>query len=365
MMVRWILEAWLRPPPRLGERLGHGADNALLLRHLAATLVIYGHAYALTTPVPGSAGDLLSQLIPGFYAGSVGVCIFFALSGCLITRSWLRHPNLLRFARARFLRIYPAYLLCLLLSIGVFGPLFSDLPLSDYFAHAQTHAYLVRNVDLVGLAYALPEVFARNPLPEIINGSLWSLALEVRLYLVVALLGVLGILARPRIFALLILAYLVLNLGNWIVAAPDHQDKVALTMLFMLAAMAAKQQAWLPLSTRILLAMVVLCWFSATMFAYVPMIMLTLGYFSLWFCWRIPAWRLPWRGDYSYGLFLYGFPVQQMIVANYPGASPLLLTALAVPTTLVLAMASWHWLEQPLLGLKQSRPPPAILPPNS
>ncbi len=355
----------LSRPPTLAERFGHGADNALLLRHLAALLVIYGHAYALAPAWSGNSSDLLARLIPGFYAGSVGVCIFFALSGCLIARSWLRSPSLMRFARARFLRIYPAYLLCLLLCVGLFGAAFSDLALADYFAQEQTRTYLQRNFDLVALAYRLPEIFLRNPQPGIVNGSLWSLALEVRLYVIVALLGGVGILARPRVFGLLVIAYAVFNLCHWLNVPPDHQDKAALTLLFMLAALAAQPSTKLPLSTRGVLMLALLCWASRSTSVYVPMAMLTFGYFSFWFCWRLPPLRLPWQGDYSYGLFLYGFPVQQMIVAMFPDVTPLELTATAVPTTLVFAMASWRWLEQPLLRLKQSRtlqPVPASKP---
>ena len=139
-MIRPLRDTLFSRVPRLGERLGNGPDNALLLRHLAAVLVIYGHAYALAAPAPGGSRDLLALLIPGFYAGSVGVCIFFALSGCLIARSWLRTPHVMRFARARFLRIYPAYFACLLLCAGVFGAAFSDLGFNDYFAHLQTRA---------------------------------------------------------------------------------------------------------------------------------------------------------------------------------------------------------------------------------
>jgi peptidoglycan/LPS O-acetylase OafA/YrhL len=347
--------ALLARPPTLGDRLDHGADNSMLLRHLAAGLVIYGHSYALANTQAGES-DILSRLLPGFYAGSVGVCMFFALSGCLIARSWLRHPNLFRFARSRFLRIYPAYLICLLLSVGLFGPLFSDLAFVDYFAREQTGAYLARNVDLVGLAYVLPEVFARNPIAGVINGSLWSLALEARLYLVVALLGVLRILAHPRLFGLLVMAYAAFDAWQWLAATPHHQDKAALTLLFCSAALAATHAERMPLSTRGLLAMGLMCWLAHASIAYVPLTMLTIGYFSFWFCWRIPALHLPWRGDYSYGLFLYGFPVQQMIVALDPVISPLQLSLVAVPTTLLFAIASWHWLEQPLLRLKQSVP---------
>ncbi|MGB0132316.1 acyltransferase family protein [Dokdonella sp.] len=350
-----VRDALLARPPVLDDRLGHGPDNSLLLRHLAALLVIYGHAYALVNPANFARGDLFARLIPQFYSGSIGVCVFFALSGCLITRSWLRNPRIFRFIRARILRIYPAYLVCLLLTVGLIGPLFNELAPINYFEHAQTGKYFARNVDLVGLTYMLPGLFASNPFPYVANGSLWSLALEVRMYLAIAILGVLRVLTWPRVFVVIVLFFTIYSLSGWIETAPQHQDKAALAMLFMMASLAALFASRIPLSTRFLLVLVLLAVASGESFLFVPMTMLALGYFSLWFSWRLPAWKLPWRGDYSYGLFLYGFPVQQMIVATFPSISPLALFAHAVPSSLILAIASWHWVEQPSLRLKQLR----------
>lgn len=301
-------------------------------------------------------GDFLARLVPQFYAGSIGVCLFFALSGCLIARSWLRNPQILRFLRARILRIYPAYLACLLLTLGLLGPLFSELAPRDYFEHVQTGKYFLRNFDLVGLTYMLPGVFATNPVPYVANGSLWSLALEVRLYAIIAVLGVVRLLTWPRVFAMLAVAYTGYCLFGWYETAPQHQDKTALTVLFLMASLAAIFASGLPLSTRCLALIVLLAAASKVTFLFVPMTMLALGYFSLWFSWRLPAWPLPWRGDYSYGMFLYGFPVQQMIVATFPDISPLAMFSLAVPLSLALAIASWHWVEQPSLRLKHLRP---------
>jgi len=341
-------------PTSLADRLGQGGDNVLLLRHIAAALVIVGHSYALSAHA-GDARDVLAMLLPGFYAGSVAVCAFFAISGCLITHSWMRNPHLWRFVKARLLRIYPAYAVCLLLTVGIVGALFTSLPALEYFSHDRTRDYVMRNADLAGLAYALPGVFMGNRAPEIVNGSLWSLALEVRTYLVLTVLAALGVLGKPRLFGALVLAYAGACAWDWIQAPPQHQDKGALTLLFMTTALATTFARHAPLSTRVLVALAALTWVLRGNPWFVAATMLTIGYFCLWFCWRLPPWKLPWRGDYSYGLFLYGFPVQQMLVALYPVLDPVALTACALPLTLLVAIASWRWVEQPLLGLKQSR----------
>lgn len=326
----------------------------LLLRHLAAALVIVGHSYALSAHA-GDARDALALLLPGFYAGSVAVCAFFAISGCLVTHSWLRGPHLWRFVKARVLRIYPAYAVCLLVTVGPVGAAFTSLPLHEYVLHEQTRDYLQRNIDLAGLAYTLPGVFAANRAPDVVNGSLWSLALEVRTYLILTVLAALGVLGKPRLFGVLVLAYAGFCAWDWMQAPPQHQDKGALTLLFMTTALATTVARHVPLSTRVLVVLAALAWLLRGNAWFVAVAMLAVGYFCLWFCWRLPAWKLPWRGDYSYGLFLYGFPVQQMLVALYPALGPTALTACALPLTLLVAIASWRWVEQPLLGLKQSR----------
>ena len=341
-------------PRMLGERLGNGADNVLLLRHFAAALVIAGHGYALAAQT-GEARDVLSLLLPGFYAGSIAVCAFFAISGCLVTHAWLRRQDLWHFVKARVLRIYPAYAVCLFVTAVVIGPAFTVLPLQEYLLHAQTRDYLSRNVDLAGLAYTLPGVFSHNPVPEVVNGSLWSLALEARTYLILIVLAALRLLGRPRVFTALVLIHAMVTGWGWLQQPPHDQDKGALTVLFMATALAATHAHRLPVSTRLLVALGAVAWLIRGTGAFVPVAMLTIGYFTLWFAWRLPAWRLPWRGDYSYGLFLYGFPVQQVLVAVYPQITPPWLGVCALPVTLLVAIASWHWVEQPMLRLKQSR----------
>src|SRR5690606_5827986 len=86
-------------------------DNFLLLRHVAALGVIYGHCYALANN-PDASVDIIATLMPGYYAGSLAVFAFFAISGYLVTRSLIRRPGTVRYIRNRSLRIYPAYLVC-------------------------------------------------------------------------------------------------------------------------------------------------------------------------------------------------------------------------------------------------------------
>lgn len=348
MTARGLL---LRKPVTLADGLRAGGDNYLLLRHIAAALLIYSHSYALAGVPSGS--DLLARLVPGFYGGKVAVLLFFAISGFLVTNSYLRRPQLLRFVAARILRIYPAYVACLVASLIVTGLWFTTMSPAAFFADSDAWRFLLRNLDMTGLQYTLPGAFADSrAYPGVVNGSLWSLALETRLYLYLAVLALLQVLRRPQLAALLAAAFVVASLWLWPQLAPDANNKRALTLVFAAAAGAACVARYVPVSTRLLALFAGLAWLMRDRPGGYALTVGTIAYFSCWFAYRVPALPLRFPGDYSYGLFLYGFPVQQALAALYPSLSPDRLTLLALPVALLCAIASWHLIERRTLSLK-------------
>jgi peptidoglycan/LPS O-acetylase OafA/YrhL len=162
-------------PPERAPR-----NNLDALRMIGAFLVIYGHCYALK-------GMPERHFLSWLPLGPLGVYIFFTISGYLVVDSWRRDPNLWRFAARRSLRIFPGLAVCVLLSAFVLGPILTPLPLRTYFTHSQVTDYLA-NIAL-DIHYSLPLVFATNPYPHIVNGSLWSLPVEFAMYVIVALVG--------------------------------------------------------------------------------------------------------------------------------------------------------------------------------
>ena len=144
-------------------------NNLTALRWLAASLVLYGHAFVfLGLPEP-----LFLQWVP---MGPLGVYIFFAISGYLVAQSWQRDPSVLRFLAKRALRIFPGLLACTLISVVVLGPWLTTLDMATYWRNEHTRGYFA-NVWLY-MTYHLPGVFAQNKLPHAVNGSLWSLPVE-------------------------------------------------------------------------------------------------------------------------------------------------------------------------------------------
>lgn len=336
----------------LADALESGKDNFLLLRFLAAAMVVYGHGPAIAG---GHAWpDLFSWLSWGTYSGDIAVDIFFVTSGYMIAGSYLRRSHVFDFLWARVLRIYPAYLICLLVSAYLLGPWLTVLPVRTYLGdHAVLH-YVSKNLELgKGLAWSLPGVFGDNPLPDIVNGSIWTLPAEIRMYLWVAVAGCIGVLARRSWVNVLLLALLMLGMlapGKLpLVPLASH---VRLAGYFALGVFCFVNRTWLRYGWWWFALATVLAWLLRSTMLYPFVFALALTAFVFAF-----AYATPWRGfnrfgDYSYGLYLWGFPMQQ-VVASHTSSWALSCNAVfALPLATVLAVVSWHGIEKPMLRFK-------------
>lgn len=333
------------------------------LRLIAAALVIYGHSYALAPPGHGSM-DLLLRLTRTAHAGEIAVWMFFVISGFLLTMRWQHRPEPLRFLRNRALRILPAYAVCLLMCVLLLGPLLTRLPLADYFGSPATWAYLLGNLSFLSMRYHLPGVFESLPYAGVINGSLWSLQAEVWAYALLLLAGMLGLL-KPGRYALAVLlgAALTLLLASQLTRlAPEIPPALGAFALGALAAVHARRipmHGALPLLSTVLFLVALLL--DADPGLRRGLLLLLVATLTLWLAYRYPQRGGP-HADPSYGVYLYGFPVQQLWISALPGLSPLALTALALPVAWLLGRLSWGWIEAPALRWKRADSPgPAAL----
>lgn len=304
-----------------------GRDNNFnLLRILAALAVLLSHSFALVHGT-GDAEPMRASL--GVDFGSIAVDIFFLTSGFLVTGSLLRRQSVVDFLWARFLRIYPALWVMLALTVFVLGPSLTTLPVTEYLTSSRTAAYLIRCAALLPrVEYLLPGVFESNPYKGAVNGSLWSMPLELRMYLI----------------------------GYHYVA---HEASVFAKLFFMFFTGAS----FFVLRTRIDLSRTIF-WFGvgALVFSTVHRELffatyhLTLAYLVFYVAF-VPAGavrRYNRVGDYSYGVYIYAFPVQQTVIALHPGVSVFGVVVTASAVTLALAACSWHFLEQNALTLKEA-----------
>jgi peptidoglycan/LPS O-acetylase OafA/YrhL len=337
---------------RLGDHTPGRDNNTQLLRLLAATGVIAFHSRALT----GHWSDHpLFRLNGDVNLGSLGVSCFFVLSGFLVTQSWLRRPHLPAFLSARALRIYPGLVAAVTLSIFLAG-LSTKMPWTRFLTDPMTFEYFSHNALGWRVAYLLPDAFKANPYPDAINGSLWTLPVELRMYAGVAILGVCGVLARRRVYAatLVLLIVLFIIKPEW--APLPSRDKVVfnLALLFALGSLAYAWRDRIPLSLVVVaIGIVAYLWNPAGIVrgawvsVFTAYAVLVLAYHP-----RVQLPRLNRGGDYSYGLYVYAFPVQQTIMFHATKLTSVELFVQSVVGTLLLAMVSWHFLERPILGLK-------------
>jgi peptidoglycan/LPS O-acetylase OafA/YrhL len=349
--------------------IASGRDNVLQLRILAAVMVIFGHSYAVLGSVIG-ASQPLHYVFPGIVTHVTGVNFFFTISGLLITLSWLRRPELGRFLRARFLRIWPALAVCVTLTAFVIGPLVTSMPLHKYFidgdASGTPLGFAFYRSILVARPF-LPGVFEHNPVPRYVNGSLWTLPIEATMYLCVAALGVLRCFRFPWLTSAGIVgvfAYLVVLPAYF--GAPTPWLGYVQAGFFGAGCIACLLRRYVPVSSGLMLLILVAAIVSRKTMHLMPFTWLAIGYFVLWFCYvpRMP--RIPRDIDLSYGTYLWAFPLQQVLVMSGVG-NPLSVFAITTPIVLGIAALSWFLIEKPALRLKDwrwprltPRSPPAV-----
>jgi peptidoglycan/LPS O-acetylase OafA/YrhL len=356
---------------------GRIANNFDLLRLFAAIFVVFGHSFdLLRLPEP------LGSVVPAGW-GYVGVLVFFSISGFLVSRSWVSDPRLTSFAIKRALRLLPALVVALVLSALVLGPLVSTESSQAYFQNPATKGYIIENA-VMQSDYQLPGVFLHNPYPAAVNGSLWTLPLEVKAYTFLALLGFIGLLTRGRILMIGVAALgVVACVTAWQASVPGmpyfiaslvniqvnpvlvHYAKLGAFTLFaeMFAAFTVGAalfalRRWIPLVWQLGLCAAV-AWgvttiafhgskFETSTVVLAPYIVLCLAYLSV-------GWiRLPRLfGDYSYGIYIYAFPIQQTVVDLLHPSSGWILFVVSLPITFIVAVVSWHAVESRALDLKR------------
>ncbi|HVU50094.1 MAG TPA: acyltransferase [Polyangia bacterium] len=353
------LGALLRPPRTLETALAARQDNFLLLRFVAASFVLFGHSYVLSGAP--DAHDFLAraQLGAGVYTGSLAVDIFFVVSGFLITGSYLNQGNLERFLRARFFRLVPAFAALLFASAFVLGPLVTSLPLPDYFTDPATYHYVTKNLRFEpDLQYVLPGLFQHNPYHDVTNGSIWSLPAEVCMYLWVAVLGLATVLRRRRLANALFVVLLVVGL-----LVPEELPFMPLPVyvrpcgFFMAGMFCYLNRDRIPMRTDLFAGLIAACALAHRIPALGPafpwVFAATIVYGVFWFAYQPRLGFYNRFGDYSYGVFLWGFPMQQLVVHLFGGpTSPATCFWLGWLLTLGCAVASWHLVEKPALRWK-------------
>jgi len=339
----------MKKPQILGNYTANRKNNFNLLRMLAAIGVLISHAYPISLGL--GAEEPLTRFI-GMSLGSLSVLIFFSISGFFITKSFVFSVSWQRFLLARALRLFPALFVVLTVTIVLGGVFLTTADPVEFWSSAP--GYLLRNLTLFKPDYSLPGVFEANPYGTAINGSLWTLFYEVVCYTGIFIAGLLGILHRPRLFAFCLGLVVVLCL--LMPYLPVHSRLNSLSRLALPFAIGSGfflLRDLIPLSTLVVAILGLMAWGLYSTEAFRPILVLALSYGVFVIGYWPSAFLQGYNhlGDYSYGTYIYAFPVQQL-VANWGITDPLTNIAIALPVTLVCAVLSWHFVELVALNLK-------------
>ncbi len=344
----------------LGDLTGARARGMDVLRLAAATLVIVAHSYNLTLheePFRRFGG-------PEF--GDIAVAVFFAISGFLVTASWISDPRLRSFVLRRALRILPGLWVVLLVTVLGVGVVVTAQPVLTYLTSLDTWRYPLERAVVFSTRPSLPGVFTTNPYGSAVNGSLWTLPVEVTAYGATLLFGVTGLLARRRelvavaIVLLMVIQETILPTASGLVATDSAGAVVHwlvhFGLFYAVGALLFLYRDHVPLSFGAAAAALIVWVLSFDTGAMTIVGQIALPYAVLVLGYRAPESvdRFFRRiGDLSYGTYIYAFPVQQMIIHYDTGIRPPPLIALSIPITYACAYASWHLVERPALRLRR------------
>ena len=346
------------PAPTWVARIG----NFDSLRFWAAIAVLWSHTF----PISYGAGypQPLYRVSGGQTTlGTVALATFFVISGYLVTRSFERSRTAWRYVKARALRIMPGVIVCVVVIAFVMGPLLTTLPLGAYLASWDPWRYVLKNGSLLGFHDFLAGVFEDNPRAHV-NGSLWTLQIEVICYLMVLGLGLVGLLNRWVTLALYGagIAYLVWHGHNDMSEFAQQAKRVDLLTKFLAGAVLYHWQV--PLDGRIALASAVgaiACLLAGGFW----LALHTLVPYLLIYVALAPWLRLPNMaryGDLSYGTYLYAWPLTQVaVLLLLPEPEWYTAGLIATAFTLTAAFLSWHLVEKVALSFKD-RPLPLEAP---
>jgi peptidoglycan/LPS O-acetylase OafA/YrhL len=333
-----------------GDIMNERLNNFDFLRITAALMVLYSHQY-----------DLLRKSAPTFFdhrfsPGFLGVAIFFSISGYLITQSWEHDPNIFRFALKRFLRIWPGLFVVTMLAAFVLGPIVSTFNVRTYFDDPLVVKYL-RNLHM-HMVFTLPGVFETNPYPKAVNGSTWTLPLEICCYACLAISGLLNFLRHPKIIftsVIIIAIYQFWYYGAETNTVRNLRMEYGLSfcvgMLMWLYRNIWESRRSIVTAATMVAGILIYCLGQRLLSSLVIVGPLVVMFGTT----STPILRRFGRfGDFSYGVYIYAFVVQQVIIMYIGSNVPLELhLGMTVIISFICAFLSWYFVEKPALGLKK------------
>ncbi|CAI0925486.1 Uncharacterized protein conserved in bacteria [Serratia proteamaculans] len=331
----------------VGNIISRGNNNLDLIRLLAAISVIVYHSFPLN-PQWGLI-DPIKYAFGYMTTGGLAVKVFFFISGLLVTNSLLSRDSIIHFAISRSFRIFPGLFFVLISTALIIGPIFTTTPLIDYFNSGQPLAYILKNLSLQ-TQYFLPGLFEDNKYG--VNGSLWTIHYEVFSYVVLLGVYLLGIGKSQWLSSLVCLCIIVepiSPLKGVLFASSDNNAIYLLAPCFALGSLLAINKD-LYKSNIIIPIVIFTSQFIFTNEAISSLFMcLSVCLALLHISSLVIVKKIRVRQDISYGVYLWAFPVQQVISQSFHfGFFANIL--LSILLTMAIALVSWIAIEKPAIN---------------
>ena len=347
--------------PTINDCLIRKKNNFDFIRLVASVAVIFSHAFPLTN----SGDEPLTELSNfRFSLGGLAVTTFFVISGFLITRSFERSKTSKDYFAARALRIYPALFVVIVLSALILGPIFTTQSWSAYFSDIKTYKYFT-NIFALRIQNSLPGVFHLNYFPDFINGSLWSLPVEILCYVLVATIGMFakGKLKFGLVLTAIVAVYLYfhpdmlnkyqyyVNIFYFFIGGCFYMLRHRIRMNYI----AASVMLLLFIGSMKISAAIPNMLVSGISFTY---LLLFIGFIK-----NSPVQNITKYGDFSYGLYIWAFPIQQILSLHFSHWNAYVHFFVATVIAFIFAVLSWHLIEKRALAYKSNmrQKSPAVL----
>ena len=335
-------------------------NNFTLMRLVAAALVVLTHSVAVLG-LPWIPDAFLAGF--GRSYGESALDMLFVTSGFLVTASLLLRPNLIEFYCARLLRLYPGLWVMLLVTTFGLAPFVTTLPLREFFTSHQTWEYLWKCATLYsGIRFALPGGFETMPLAGEFNGSLWTLPVELRMYIYLGITW-LAFAFTPKYrlkgvswFAPVAAVAYGASVARLRLAGGPFSGADVAVFMWLYGSALWYWRHLVPMSWGLLAALVAVLALAASFDQ-------RLGFVAYMVCMAPIVLHLAYlpggvirryanAGDYSYGVYIYAFPAQQSLAFWFPGISVAGLIAASAAIAAAAAGLSWHFVEKRALKLK-------------
>lgn len=327
---------------RLSDTVGMKSENLHLMRFLASIMVILSHSFVISTGTEENEWFVQlsnSQVTMGGFA----VAIFFLCGGYLIAMSAEKNQTAKKFFSARVLRLFPPLIFSTFFTIIICG-FFSEYGQILYYFSPVTWAYMKNCI--FGRVYYLPGVFTANPYGAVVNGSLWTLPVEFICYILCFIALKLKLTKKksyPFTVPLVIAgAYVVWFLGNGI---PSIRELIRPVLLFYIGMGYWIYREYIQFSIRNFVIAIVAFFVLMAMGQGTLAMLLAFPYImmTIWFGMKQCSPKIGKLGNYSYGIYLWGFPVQQAVMHVYGDfpMEPMLNALISIPISIVLGIITY------------------------